>query len=107
MAVSFARNRQDPHRLSRPIVLEQTPGCARSPLASYRRRRPEQTALWQLLTIHFAAFVVWLVEATGRGLPAHIEREVRGYLDCGILDDVSLHPPTWRSPPSSPPSSNG
>jgi hypothetical protein len=53
----------------------------------YRRRRPERTLLYRLVQRHLSS---WLAESRERDpdglpVPAHIERELRGYLACGIL----------------------
>lgn len=53
----------------------------------YRRRRPERTALYRVVQQHLET---WLPrrresDADGAPLPRHVERELRGYLECGIL----------------------
>ncbi|MBM5812943.1 MAG: transposase [Gammaproteobacteria bacterium] len=53
----------------------------------YRRRRPERTALYRLVQQHLET---WLARARERDpdaapIPHHIERELRGFLECGIL----------------------
>jgi hypothetical protein len=53
----------------------------------YRRRRPERTAPYRLVQLHLQT---WLVrrregDADSAPIPRHIERELRGYLECGIL----------------------
>ena len=47
------------------------------------RHRPEETALHQVLSEHFAEFVEQAEEAGG--LPEFVLREVREYLRCGLL----------------------
>jgi hypothetical protein len=47
----------------------------------YRRREPETTALWGLVARELEA----LISSPG-GLPRHVERELRAYLDCGLLE---------------------
>lgn len=53
----------------------------------YCRRRPERTALYRLVQQHLET---WLArrredDCEGVPIPRHIERELRGYLTCGIL----------------------
>ena len=53
-------------------------------LRSYRRGEPEKDPLYKVLSQQLEAFL----EHTGNGVrrvPAHVERELRAYLDCGIL----------------------
>lgn len=72
----------------RQPVYERTPGAARAPLPrTYRRRRPEQTTLYQLVQEELASFLAQVREQSpyGAGLPGYIEQELRAYLDCGIL----------------------
>ncbi|MGM0578741.1 MAG: transposase, partial [Myxococcota bacterium] len=52
----------------------------------YERRRPEETALYQVLQQHLETFLERTAEARpDRPLPAFIERELRAVLDCGVL----------------------
>jgi hypothetical protein len=53
----------------------------------YRRRRPERTALYRLVQQHLET---WLARAQERDpdaapIPRHVERELRGFFECGIL----------------------
>ncbi|HEX9771986.1 MAG TPA: transposase zinc-binding domain-containing protein, partial [Steroidobacteraceae bacterium] len=53
----------------------------------YRRRRPERTALYRLVQQHLET---WLARAResdpdGSPFPRHVEQELRGFLECGIL----------------------
>ncbi|MCC6877752.1 MAG: transposase [Sandaracinaceae bacterium] len=50
----------------------------------YERRRPEQTVLYRVLAEHWPAFRAQAQEAGG--LPRFVEREVEGYLRCGLLE---------------------
>ena len=68
------------------IVYERAPGDAFAPLRPWQRREPEKTVLWKLLTSELDDFLLKLQEATGRGLPGYIDRELRRYIDCGILE---------------------
>ena len=60
--------------------------CASSRTATYRRRQPERTVLYRTVQTHLAT---WLELTRERPLvgsaPAHAERELRRYLECGIL----------------------
>ena len=59
-------------------------GCRPVP---YGRRRPEQTALYQIVQQHLETYLAlareddWNVQR----VPAYVEREFRRYLECGIL----------------------
>lgn len=49
----------------------------------YQPRRVQRTTLYQVLQIHFEA---WLVQAHAiDAVPKHVERDYRRYLECGIL----------------------
>jgi hypothetical protein len=52
--------------------------------ATYTRRRPELTALHQVVRQNYKSFGA-LVEASGRTLPKHVTAEFEEYLKCGIL----------------------
>jgi hypothetical protein len=62
----------------------ESPGCR---TAAYRRRRPEQTALYQVIQQHLKTWLALAREDDwdGRRVPAYVEREFRRYLACGIL----------------------
>ena len=51
----------------------------------YRRRRPAETVLYQLVQEHLETFLALSDDGTGEGLPGYVERDFRKYLDCGIL----------------------
>jgi hypothetical protein len=59
-------------------------GCRPVP---YGRRRPEQTALYEIVQQHLETYLAlareddWNVQR----VPAYVEREFRRYLECGIL----------------------
>src|SRR5438093_4463264 len=72
----------------RDTVYEAAPGTAAAPLPrTYRRREPEKTVLYQFIARELPAFAAAVREQGdyGRGLPGFIEKELLGYLDCGIL----------------------
>ena len=68
-------------------VWEARPGAARAPLARYRLREPEHTILHAVVRERLESFLAAARErsANGRGLRSFVERDLRGYLDCGIL----------------------
>jgi hypothetical protein len=68
----------------RPATTHHWPGF---PGTLYRPRRPTQTALYQAVQHHLATFVARAAESDpmGYGLPDWVERDFRGYLECGIL----------------------
>jgi hypothetical protein len=89
-------------RAERPIVYERTPGAASRPLPSsppaaspasatslgtYQRRQPERTLLYRVVARELDALDQWLADRSpyGHGLPAHVRRELEGFLDCGLL----------------------
>ena len=64
--------------------------CAR---ATYQRRQPEQTVLYQTIAAHLPAFLARTAGADGTGgWPAFVRREFEAYLRCGILDQGLLRP---------------
>ena len=53
----------------------------------YRRREPEKSLLYRVVSAHLDAFLARAAElAEGSGLPRFVERELRAYLRCGILE---------------------
>jgi hypothetical protein len=66
---------------------ERRPGASLAPLPRYRRREPEKTLLHAVVRTRLEPFLAAARDrsATGRGLPAHVEHDLRAYLDCGIL----------------------
>lgn len=59
--------------------------CATSRTAAYRRRQPERTVLYRTVQSHLATWLELAQDESGRSTPAHVEREFRRYLECGIL----------------------
>jgi hypothetical protein len=70
-----------------PAVWEHRSGDACAPLTRYRRREPEKTVLHEVVRDGLETFLAAARERSehGRGLPAFVERELRAYLDCGLL----------------------
>jgi hypothetical protein len=68
-------------------VWERRPGASLAPLRRYRRREPEKTLLHAVVRSRLEPFLAAARDrsAAGRGLPAYVERDLRAYLDCGIL----------------------
>ena len=54
------------------------------PLGVYRRRRPEETVLYQCVQENYRSFLA-VCEEQDRVLPAFVKREFEKYLECGIL----------------------
>jgi len=53
----------------------------------YRRREPERSVLHRIVSEHLDQFLARAGEcADGRGLPHFVERELRAYLRCGLLE---------------------
>src|SRR5271165_7110707 len=65
------------------------PALAAPPPDNYRRREPEQTALYGLVSTHWPAFMEQ-AEETG-GMPKFVTSEFDAYLRCGILEYGCLH----------------
>jgi hypothetical protein len=59
-------------------------GCGPCP---YRRRHPEQTALYQVVQQHLETYLAIAGEDDwdAQRVPAYVERQFRRYLECGIL----------------------
>ncbi len=51
---------------------------------AYRRREPEKEPLYQVLAGHLETFLQQAGTAEHR-LPLHVDKELRAYLECGIL----------------------
>ncbi|MDT0583360.1 transposase zinc-binding domain-containing protein [Alteromonas sp. W409] len=56
-----------------------------SPTHSYRRHRPEQTLLYQLVERQYPEFKEMLSHQ-GKSLPYHVEKEFDEFLKCGRLE---------------------
>ena len=55
-------------------------------VGEYRRRRPEESALYRVVQEHYQTFVA-LCEEEERPLPAFVRREFEKYLTCGQLSE--------------------
>ncbi len=53
--------------------------------ASYERRRPEETTLYQVVQEHVETFFAQVEFETGAGLPQFVKDEFEAFLECGIL----------------------
>ena len=53
--------------------------------ATYERRRPEETVLYQLVAEHVETFFAQVEAETGAGLPNFVKEEFEAFLECGIL----------------------
>ena len=63
-----------------------TPGGRATPaIRPYRRRTPEDSVLYQVVREHLNTFIERAAAADGIGLPSFVERELRAYVDCGVL----------------------
>jgi hypothetical protein len=62
------------------------PAAARAAQRPYRRREPEHTLLHAIVRDGLEPFLATARQhGSGKGLPGHVERALRGYLDCGVL----------------------
>ena len=69
-------------------LYERAPGDASAPLGTqYRRREPEKTLLYRVVARELPSFAQSVREHSdyGQGLPGFVDKELSGYLDCGIL----------------------
>ena len=53
--------------------------------ATYERRRPEETVLYQLVAEHAETFFAQVEAETGTALPDFVKEEFETFLECGIL----------------------
>lgn len=81
-----------PENLFPAIDYQQFPGAAVGPLPApaqlqreYRRREPETRPLHRIVRTHLETFLAEPSLHGGDGYPRFVERELRRYLDCGIL----------------------
>jgi len=66
-------------------ILPVSPTCQGTTPVHYQRRRPEQTALYQLVQDHVVTFYAQVEAQTGHSLPPYVKAEFDAFLDCGIL----------------------
>lgn len=60
--------------------------CVLPRTAPYRRRQPERILLYRTVQTHLATWLELSSDTRqGSSAPAHVEREFRRYLECGIL----------------------
>jgi hypothetical protein len=60
------------------------PAAAHIRIPSYRRRQPDREPLYQILAEHLETFLQQ-ARTSEHHLPFHIEKEMRAYLECGVL----------------------
>jgi hypothetical protein len=60
--------------------------AARRPTPDYEPRRPEDTLLHRVVRTHLASFLERAAEAHETGVPRFVEKELHGYLRCGVLE---------------------
>ena len=60
------------------------PATGRTGATEYRRRQPEQEPLYKTIAANLETFLERTRTEEDR-LPSHVERELRSYLECGIL----------------------
>jgi hypothetical protein len=67
-----------------PLRLRLRPHAGSAPARRYERRRPEKTPLHRIVSENLESWLEWHDRAE-RPVPGHVEEELRGYLECGIL----------------------
>ena len=68
---------------------------------AYRRREPEKEPLYQILAEHLETFLQQ-VRTTEHGLPLHVEKEMRAYLECQPQTSSAPPPPPSATPIDAP-----
>ena len=58
---------------------------SRPPTHEYTPRRPEDTLLHRVVRTHLETFLQHAAELDHSGVPRFVEKELRGYLRCGVL----------------------
>jgi len=66
-----------------PARSRRRPHGGPAPSRRYQRRRPEKTPLHKLVSENLESWLAWR-EAAERLVPAYVEDELRGYLECGL-----------------------
>ena len=67
-----------------PLRPRLRPHAGSAPARRYERRRPEKTPLHRVVSENLENWLEWRDRAE-RPVPGHVEEELRGYLECGIL----------------------
>ncbi len=72
-----------------PVCNTQLP---QKPIAIYQRRKPERTAAYQVVQYHLETWLDTTREANPdyQPIPQYVERDLRKFLECGILAHGSL-----------------
>jgi hypothetical protein len=75
--------------MSTPCPVPRDPGSAGTSPGVYQRRRPERTVPYQAVQEQLETWLARQREADTEGdpIPAYVERDLRRYLECGILGD--------------------
>jgi hypothetical protein len=73
--------------MSTPRPVPRDPGSAGTAPGVYQRRRPERTVSYQAVQEHLETWLADQREADPQRdpIPAYVERDLRRYLECGIL----------------------
>ena len=71
---------------AKPAVVAYPSGPRPGARATYARREPEKTVLHQGVRAHLEAFLRWTRDNYNKPLPRYVERELRRFLSCGLLD---------------------
>ncbi|MFC1643308.1 transposase zinc-binding domain-containing protein [Myxococcota bacterium] len=68
-----------------PKRIAPSDGVSQGKTASYRRHEREKTLLYQIVSENLETFLAEVRDHYDNPLPAYVEKELRDYLDCGIL----------------------
>jgi hypothetical protein len=60
-------------------------GSAGASRPVYRRHEAEKTVLYQIVSAELETFLAEVRDHYDKALPAYVEKELRDFLDCGIL----------------------
>ena len=67
------------------VASERQPRVSDALPRPYERHEPEKTALYKIVSQHLETFLAEAREHHDKGLPKYVEKELREYLDCGIV----------------------
>ena len=65
--------------------MSKTTGAAKKDPVTYKRHKPEETLLYQIVSEYYPQFLEHLTEQ-GKYLPNYVKAEFEGYLKCGCLE---------------------
>ena len=76
------QSRMRPRRLPHPAVILRSSDSSGH---GYQRHEPEKTVLYKIVSEHLEEFLGEIHDHYDKPLPKHVEKELREYLECGLL----------------------